>query len=178
MLTKRLVQEALIEMLQEKSIGEIYIRDLCLKAGINRTTFYNHYGSQHDVMKELTDTFLENINDFLSRKVDAENNSSAQKLTSVFRYMEDHILLSRTMLNNITDPDFSRKLLSLPSIQKFLDNFPEDMNPNLKELASSYILNGSYCLMKEWINSEDRIPIKEEVEIILLLIRSTYQGLL
>ena len=42
-LTKRLLQEALLLMLRDESINKISVRDLCEKAGINRTTFYNHY---------------------------------------------------------------------------------------------------------------------------------------
>ena len=53
MLTKRLVQDALIILLRTTDISKISIRELCEKAGINRTTFYNHYGSQYDVLKDI-----------------------------------------------------------------------------------------------------------------------------
>ena len=41
-LTKRLIREALLELLKTKSIQKISVRELCDAAGINRTTFYNH----------------------------------------------------------------------------------------------------------------------------------------
>jgi len=178
MLTKRLIQEALLDMLQEKNIGEIYIRELCQKAGINRTTFYNHYKTQYDVMKEITENFLNDINRFLARIPESEGEDSSQHLISAFRYLEDHLLLSRTMLNNIIDPSFSRKLLSLPSIQKMVNRFPEDCDSHLKDLTTSYVLSGCYNLMKEWVNSDDRISIKEEVDIMRMLVRNTYKGLI
>ena len=60
-LTKRLLQDALINLLRTTDISKISIRELCEKAGINRTTFYNHYGSQYDVLKELSGNFLADI---------------------------------------------------------------------------------------------------------------------
>ena len=61
MLTKRLIHTAFLHLLRNKSIREISIRELCNEAGINRTTFYNHYGSQYDVFTEIADRYLEDI---------------------------------------------------------------------------------------------------------------------
>ena len=46
LVTKRLLGVALIKLLKEKTIHEISVRELCDKAGVNRSTFYNHYKSQ------------------------------------------------------------------------------------------------------------------------------------
>ena len=45
-LFRKLLTDAFMNMLQEQPIHAISIRDLCEKAGINRTTFYHHYGSE------------------------------------------------------------------------------------------------------------------------------------
>lgn len=41
--TKKLIQNALIELLKTKSIHCISITDICTTAQINRSTFYSHY---------------------------------------------------------------------------------------------------------------------------------------
>lgn len=58
--TKRALQDALIEMLKTQNINSISIRELCQAAKVNRTTFYNHYGSQFDVLNEIAETHLQN----------------------------------------------------------------------------------------------------------------------
>ncbi len=58
--TKRALQDALIEMLKTQNINFISIRELCQAAKVNRTTFYNHYGSQFDVLNEIAETHLQN----------------------------------------------------------------------------------------------------------------------
>lgn len=54
--TKALIQNALIRLLQEKSIHCITITDICTVAQINRSTFYSHYENYnsfiHQVMQE------------------------------------------------------------------------------------------------------------------------------
>ena len=61
MLTKQLLQTAFLKLLQLKSIHAISIRELCAEAGINRTTFYYHYGSQYDLLADISGRFLDSI---------------------------------------------------------------------------------------------------------------------
>lgn len=63
-LTKELIHRALISLLKKQDIHKISIRELCDIAGINRTTFYNHYGSQYDVLAEIRDWYIKDIASF------------------------------------------------------------------------------------------------------------------
>ncbi len=45
-MTKRMLKDALIELLKKKDIYHVSIRELCEAADVNRTTFYKYYGSQ------------------------------------------------------------------------------------------------------------------------------------
>lgn len=60
-LTKERIHGALTLLLKNQDIRKISIRELCDIAGINRTTFYNHYGSQYDVLAEIRDWYLRDI---------------------------------------------------------------------------------------------------------------------
>ena len=61
MLTKQLLQTAFLKLLKVKPIHAISIRELCAEAGINRTTFYYHYGSQYDLLADISGRFLDSI---------------------------------------------------------------------------------------------------------------------
>ena len=41
--TKNNIYNSLIELLQEKQIGEIRVSEICKNASINRTRFYAHF---------------------------------------------------------------------------------------------------------------------------------------
>jgi AcrR family transcriptional regulator len=52
-MTKRLIQDSLIQLLQEQSIDEITVTAVCKAADINRGTFYAHYEDVKDCMNRM-----------------------------------------------------------------------------------------------------------------------------
>ena len=52
-LTKRLIQSAFVELLNERSLSKITVRDITDRCGVNRNTFYYHYQSIPDLLEEL-----------------------------------------------------------------------------------------------------------------------------
>ena len=61
-MTRRLLKDALIELLREQSIYQISIRELCQRADVNRTTFYKYYGSQFDLLADMEDDIVAFVN--------------------------------------------------------------------------------------------------------------------
>ena len=59
--TKRMLKEALIRLLKQKSIEKIKVQELCTEAQINRTTFYKYYGSQYDLMDTYSPNLLQSL---------------------------------------------------------------------------------------------------------------------
>ena len=169
-LTKRLLQDALINLLRTTDISKISIRELCEKAGINRTTFYNHYGSQYDVLKELSGNFLADIEAALTNATATDREEVHKRVGFVFHYIEEHLEISRILINSSLDPDFPVKLFSIPKINAlFEEQLPEDMNQNVRIAAFTYAVNGSYSLIQEWINQQPRCSAEEEAKLILSL---------
>ena len=171
-LTKQLLSDALIQMLQEMPLHTISIRDLCERAGINRTTFYNHFGSQYDLLEAITQHFLNDIAAQLA-SVDAGNRDSVQeRVAMVFSYLEDHLTLSRLLLNSNADPHFAEKLFSLPKITDLLHAALRDCSDAAKQKAViSFAIHGSYRLLLDWIDRDDRIPSYQQAALILELAR-------
>ena len=48
--TARCMNEALIHLLETKEYEYITIKEICEKAGVNRSTFYLHYVSMNDLL--------------------------------------------------------------------------------------------------------------------------------
>lgn len=41
--TKKAIQDVFCEMIKEKKLNEITVKELCARADINKSTFYLHY---------------------------------------------------------------------------------------------------------------------------------------
>lgn len=50
--TAVLMNQALIELLNEKDFEFITVKEICQKAGVNRSTFYLHYETMNDLIEE------------------------------------------------------------------------------------------------------------------------------
>lgn len=53
--TASLMDEALLLLLEQKDFDRITVKELCQKAGVNRTTFYLHYENMNDLLEETVD---------------------------------------------------------------------------------------------------------------------------
>lgn len=59
--SKKLITDALVELLDEKTLDKITITDIVKKANINRGTFYAHYTSVSDVVTVIFESAFEII---------------------------------------------------------------------------------------------------------------------
>lgn len=59
--TQMVLKEALLELLQDKPIERISVKEICEKADINRSTFYVHYGSPNELLDSINDDVYDEI---------------------------------------------------------------------------------------------------------------------
>lgn len=53
--TARRMDEALLSLLEEKGFAYITVREICARAGVNRSTFYLHYENMSDLLRETVE---------------------------------------------------------------------------------------------------------------------------
>lgn len=168
-LTKRLIHEALLEMLRTRNIKKISIRELCQVAGINRTTFYNHYGSQYDVLNEIAEAYIQNTSFTVMNNLAASKNID-ECLTQVLQYMKDHLEFAKLVLDQDNYDLLSHITLSLPQFdQMVIERLPEDLDLDDKKAIASFVQHGTVRLLKEWILSDCLKPPEEEAKLILYI---------
>ncbi|MGN0529199.1 MAG: TetR/AcrR family transcriptional regulator [Eubacterium sp.] len=121
-LTKRLLKESLQKLMQNKNIQNITVSELCEKAGINRSTFYNHYGCPGDVLKEMEleviydlEQLLFNNNDELNSSMNKELSICAIICLSIVNWQNYCFVTVILILN------FPHYCLMLPTLQKYMN---------------------------------------------------------
>lgn len=167
MLTKRLISEALLTMLKTRNINKISIRELCQIAGINRTTFYNHYGSQYDVLNEIAETYIQNtsftvINDLATGK------NFDECLTRILQYIKDNLEFIKLVIDQKNYDLISHIRISLPQFDHMvIKHLPEDLDLEEKKAIASYVQYGTVRLLKEWVLSDCVKPPEDVAKLIL-----------
>ncbi len=64
--TKKAIKNAFAELMSEKEISEITVKDIAETADVNRKTFYNYYNSVYDIVNEIENELVLAFDNVLS----------------------------------------------------------------------------------------------------------------
>lgn len=150
-LTKRLIQEAMLTMLKNRSIQDITVRELCDAAGVNRTTFYNHYDGVYEVLGEIEESFLLQLTDeggFTHGQLDL-----SQHIERLCEKLQQNKEIALLLLTNNADPNFSSKLMKLQACGPVWSETVGSYSPAEYELLAQFISGGAYAMVCHWLES-------------------------
>jgi len=161
--TKRMVKEGLIRLLEKKPLEKINITELCQEAGINRTTFYRYYELPRDVLTEMQDEFLEDTLEHF------QNPLTVNDIEHIFECLSQHAALVKLFFQYNSDADwtdvFAKIYNSFPE-RKMLKAF-QNLDENSAALLSTYLAGGAYFLAWKWIMDDIPMSPKEVAAIAL-----------
>ena len=161
-LTKRLLKEGLVRLLQKKDMDKIGVSELCAESGINRATFYRHYEIPLDVLHEIQQDFISGGN------IVMEEPKSLQEIADNFEricvYMKQNELLTKTLLKHSSDQDFS--YITKAYTQKLIETkYGNMMDEESIRLIVKGIAGGAYALLKAWLLEDSPKTPKELAEL-------------
>jgi len=161
--TKRMVKEGLIRLLEKKPLEKINITELCNEAGINRTTFYRYYELPRDVLTEMQNEFFEETLGYFQKPL------TVSDIERIFVCLSKHAALVKLFFQYNSDADwtniFTQIYNSFPgkNMMKAFRNLDE----NSAKLLSTYLAGGAYFLTRKWIM--DDMPMSpQEVAAVAL----------
>lgn len=97
--TRKLLREALMELILEEGYDAISIQDITDKANLGRATFYLHFKDKDDllldVMDQMMSDFMEQVPQLSSAQWQLEDNKAIEKL---FDFAADHYDLYRILI--------------------------------------------------------------------------------
>lgn len=166
--TRMVLQDSLLELMEQKPISKITIKELCEKADINRTTFYAHYTDQYDLLRKIGDETLSWAEEMITTLLDqTDKNETINILEGILQYFSDNRKHIKVLMSEQGDIDFQKKLLTL--IYSQCDITPSTAkNADLvtKELYFIFVVNGSVGLIQHWLKNGLNKSVKEMTEII------------
>ena len=164
-LTKRMLKEALVRLLDNKTIDKITVYELCAEAEVNRTTFYKYYGSQYDLMADIQADFLKELENSL------RDENRPMSLLYILTYIDTHRSSCTALLRSASSDGFLERILSLSLITEQLD---EQLSPHYSDFEREYVREfvtfGAYSIVRRWLMSEQPEPPEDISKLILKLI--------
>ncbi|MBP5363266.1 MAG: TetR/AcrR family transcriptional regulator [Ruminococcus sp.] len=161
--TKKAIRIALAELLCEKDINTITIKDISEKADINRKTFYNYYSGIHQVVDEIENSIINSLESNLND-------------VDIYEAMKDPLIVFDKLTAIInSDFEFYSHLMKMSSnvslATKVVDLLKEKTKEKLKkqvdipetdlQMIIDYSTSGMIRVYQMWFNSNRAIPIEE-----------------
>ncbi len=160
-LSKRMLKEGLMALLKKKNIREISINELCETAEINRTTFYRHYQTPHDVLIDIELDFAKLAQE---KPLPSTARSDIKKhALYLCEFLDKHRDTMKLFLQNSADNDvaviYQRYFdLSLASRQLLYKGSP--VSQEILQLRNTFFAYGIYAVIRQWILED--IPLTPE----------------
>lgn len=108
--TKRLLRQALAELMNEKEFKDITVKEITDRADLNRGTFYFHYTDTYDLREKIEDGLVQEFEKVLSSYQPTKENYSARPmLEQAVKFVEDQKFLVRTLFQSSADSGLKAK---------------------------------------------------------------------
>lgn len=160
--TKRMIKEALAELIEEKGFDTISVRDITTNADINRGTFYLHYRDKFDLLEQYENEILQEIEE-IAKEVNLEelrSFSEKQKplayTVKLLEYIKDNAPFMKAILGPNGNGTFQIKLKEYIKINIGKVFLKEAKVGDMKvpvDYLISYVVSAQLGVIQEWLKN-------------------------
>jgi len=159
------MDEAFLEILQKKDFSFITVKEICEKAGVNRSTFYLHYETLADLLREsaeyLNEHFLAHFahspENFISKIKDCPLGElylvMPDYLIPYLEYVKEYRRIFLTAMDNAAVLQLENSYSAMFShiFNPILDRF--DVPENERVYIVSFYIQGLMSIVLQWLRS-------------------------
>ncbi len=178
--TKKAIRNALAELLSQKDIGEISIKDIADRAEINRKTFYSYYRGVYEVIdeieNEIVSAFKEALRDMDFKRDMHDPYGIFKKLTAIIN--SDMDFYGHLMQINHNVSLVSKIIQTLKLDFKRSLSHQIDIDEKTLDLTVDYSVAGMVTVYQSWFNSGKAQSFEEISKAVSVIAFSGINGLI
>ncbi len=156
--TKKILFSSLMDLLEEKSIDSITVREICQRAMINRMTFYKHYSDKYALLYDCVKTLEKDVNASVEQSCSIEKDPLAyceKLLNAVVNVCEEkkNLLKKLTLQNNVIASGVISNCIQ-EGIERVLIKLREQSTRPV-EYEAAFITGGCTKIILHWISHKE-----------------------
>lgn len=164
--TRKAIFDALGRLLEGKRFDNITVQEIIDEANIGRSTFYAHFETKDDLLKEMCmDIFQHIFNERLPKETDYEYATGSLNLEIKLGHILYHLRESKRNLKGILGGESGDLFIFF--LKKYLrdlfSRYKEDFSAAIPEDFLMHHLSGSFAEAVKWWMMEDTLHTPEEV---------------
>ncbi|MCR5469029.1 MAG: TetR/AcrR family transcriptional regulator [Lachnospiraceae bacterium] len=169
--TKMVVKNVFLELLKEKPLEKVTVKEICERAEINRGTFYKYYDNPFDLMQKLEDELLFNLQEKLSN---VSSRGYHEAIRIVVEDVKENLLFYSMTFEEKSDKRFRERLFDIcygDNMEIIQAKFP-NLDESKKEWMYFFVAEGCNGILKRWIDG----GLKESVDDIATFAEKVIRG--
>lgn len=173
--TKKVIRDAFLSLLREKSVKQITVSELCRLADINRATFYKHYRDTFDLLEQIEEGALDHLRD--SARQILGGDAVAQFVRLLERAREHHEEFA-AIASEHGDSGFSRRVsdcLYEAARNAVLRNLPAGTEEE-KAMTCRFLEGGGSGVLDFWLRDGMRQEPEKVARLIFRLSEAVVRG--
>jgi len=170
--TKRALRNGLAELMADKELRNLTVRELTAKVDIHRATFYAHYKDIYDLYEQMEDSVVTELNDLIMQNYTQTPNYF---YNIIFEYIMENKQLCHMLFGKYGECNFVARLNDLFE-EKCIETWCKDWKYSeiSEELKFNvrYHIQGCLAIISRWVESNFTYPMDKLVKIIADIDRS------
>lgn len=167
--TRMVIKQSFEELLREKPLNRITVKEVCEKAEINRATFYKHYLDCYDLLDKIQEETLDKFDAMLAAM---ETKGAQATLTELLCILRDNAALFEKLHSHGQPTSFSHKLVAR-CFQHMERRIPQSalngLDRRRQGMVYSFLTGGAVAVVEYWLQSGCVEPPEQVAKQILAL---------
>lgn len=175
--TRNVVRHSFLELLTNKPIGKITVKEICEKADINRATFYAHYESVYDLLDKIEEEFYQEVLGPVNKMEQEDYTGILPAL--ILQNIQKNEELCKAMFGKYGDKEFLAKMMYFArdnSLIAWKKLHPETETEKLEWLYE-FIVNGCAGIIQYWAQSGFKTKPEETAGFMAQMFKSCIKTL-
>lgn len=164
--SRKLINQALADLLTEKPLDKITVTDVVTRADINRGTFYAHYKDISDVIDHWIQEAFSTIRDAMTQQTVTSHNIGHTLLSTIQTLLEDDLDSYRKILNSNASSIMQERLAVI--VADFMlahkDLFYSGSEESY-QIAIRFCAGGLSNLYRDWFSGKLSISLSELTQV-------------
>ena len=176
------MDEAFFHLLDEKDFAFITVKEICERAGVNRSTFYLHYETVNDLLAEsaryIIDKLIANmpqdtaefIERLQTRPLEELHLIAPEYLRPYLNFIKEHRRIFRTAVehSSVLGMDDAYIALNHHVFTPILERF--HVPPSEQKYMMPFYIHGLMGILNEWLKEDCRDSVEHIISVMRICI--------
>ncbi|MGN1014431.1 MAG: TetR/AcrR family transcriptional regulator [Butyricicoccus sp.] len=167
--TKRLLRQALAELMNEKEFKSITVKEIAERADLNRGTFYFHYTDTYDLKDKVEDELVETFAQHLDAYEPTEDNHSVHGIAdAILSCIEEDKFIVKTLFHDDSGESLRTKFMYVleHTISRIQTTYVQNETEQEQRYICRFLANGAIGVVSMWLEDDNQMTRKQLTNIL------------